>query len=199
MKVNPLWSLPTIAAGLGLWQLKRLSWKKELIELAEANLQKPAVEYSNQTEEFTRVKLRGTFGDEEILVGLRTRDGQLGYLVFSPFRAQNSRAVVVNKGWIPKSQKQSNRTVQGETEIEGIIRKGERKSMFSVQNTGTEWQWIDLDAMSNLIKTDPVIVQMGENSVKLPNNHLMYAVTWFSLALTSSFLLRRFKRGFYKV
>jgi len=50
-----------VLLGLGLWQLDRLQWKRDLIAAIETRARAPAVPLPATAEEFTRVSTSGTF------------------------------------------------------------------------------------------------------------------------------------------
>lgn len=160
-----------------------------------------------------------------MLVGLRSRltnaqstlvggRANLGFIVVTPFR-MGQGTILVNRGWMPLSLRDSSgRKQSGPVIIEGIIRQGEPNQLIGVANKPekNEWCQLDLDAMAEHAQSSRVLVEMTDcplnqrqqkpeypllriPDVKLPNNHLMYAITWLSLTIASSALILRGRRA----
>jgi len=162
-----------------------------------------------------RFLVQGQFlHDKEILVGLRPREGKVGYLVITPLQRPDGSIVMVKRGWISR-EKRNSRTrpeslVQGDTLIETILRRSEPKGMFVPENNPTkgEWYYINVDAMEKAAQVDAdhvLLEQVADSSpnlnnyfmskgipigkspvVELRNTHLEYAITWYSLAAFTS-------------
>ncbi|MCC2099316.1 MAG: hypothetical protein KDJ29_20670 [Hyphomicrobiales bacterium] len=104
----------------------------------------------------------------------------------------------------------------GDTTVTGYLRLAEARNMFTPADTPAKGVWYSRDprAMAQYLKLKnaaPFILEADETpnpggwpkggvtSVKIPNNHLSYAWTWFGLAATLAgvyiaFLLRRRSR-----
>lgn len=97
--------------------------------------------------EYTRVRVKGTFDhSNEQIVGPRVllkKEGfklisssDNGYWVFTPFKlSDRPYSVLVNRGWVPKHQKESETRkltqVEGEVEITGVLRQSEYKKVIT--------------------------------------------------------------------
>ncbi|WVR04922.1 hypothetical protein IAU60_001934 [Kwoniella sp. DSM 27419] len=155
--------VPILTGFLGIWQLKRLKWKLELIDEVDRNLQKPPM-LLPATINFRRVLLRGQFAGPPILFGPQTKDGFPGYHLILPFVRPGGSTILVNRGFITTTRATAIRerrqavpglTVEGrsdgrEYEVEGMLtRKGE-KTIWSPDNrTDTnEWFWKDVEGMA---------------------------------------------------
>jgi surfeit locus 1 family protein len=197
---------------LGSWQVKRLFWKNELLHSLEKQLSIPAEELESvkldiNESKYRKVKVRGEFiHSKEIYVynGSRSSRSEQGYLIFTPFKLQNNGYVLINRGWIPAAKK-SHATrletlIDGDTQVEGYLMPGERKTFLNPANNPEKniWFWIDLDEMRNYTELElpDFYIMQTKNKEKgvLPigndlsvknvrNNHLQYAITWYSLAI----------------
>jgi surfeit locus 1 family protein len=84
--------------------------------------------------------------------------------------------------------------------LEGALRTGGRKGRFTPDNVPKNnfWFYVDLPAMASYAGLEPLATWYveagdfpnpggfpvgGQPKVDLPNDHLEYAVTWYSLAL----------------
>lgn len=108
-----MFAMPAIAFYLGTWQVRRLEWKTKLIASCESRLAyKPVPLPKNFTPEmcenweYRRVILKGHFKhDEEMFVGPRVRNGQKGYLLFTPFiRKDTGQKFLIERGWISEEK-----------------------------------------------------------------------------------------------
>jgi surfeit locus 1 family protein len=166
-----------------------------------------------QALEFHRVAGTGTFlNDKELYIGaFSTRDVE-GYQVVTPFRLDSGKILLVNRGWVPEARKdpatRAEGLIQGSTTVDGILRVPfVPKSMFSSLvptpvNRPNEnfWFYVDVPGMVAKDGLDPADVLPfyveagpeknpggfpvgGQTRISLPNDHLQYAITWYSFAV----------------
>ena len=197
-----------ILISLGVWQLERLAWKENLIATLNARIAAPphALPPSpNQSaDEFSRVRLRGTFvpGQSALVYtagsALRPDVSGPGYWVMSPLRTPDGKTVVVNRGFVASKSDAS--PPVGEVELTGAVRWPDESAMFTPPDEPQNNLWYRRDPVAiaaakgwgevgrffveqdapqaaNAPKVGPLVV-------KLRNNHLGYAITWFGLAAT---------------
>lgn len=194
---------------LGTWQIQRLVWKNSLIKNYEIKAQIPAVHIPSEDIgigewEFRKVLLDGEFlNKKEIHVGARYYKEKMGFNILTPFRLEDGRTIIVNRGWVSLEYKEPETRIKsqisGNTSIEGIILKPLRKGAFTPDNNleRNYWFWMDMEAMKGFTGLDfaPYIVQETSHStlsdfpvkltgdVKFLNDHLQYAVTWYLLSI----------------
>ncbi len=206
-----LFTVPAVLAmlALGTWQVDRLHWKQELIQrvqerVGSAPIPLPASIPNPDDLDLRPVTVTGRLlNDRAMLVLARPRQGQVGYEVVTPLqRTDGGAPVLVNRGWIPMDRKDARRDgPDGEVTLRGVARvPGAAGWMQPDNRPGAEvWTRVDLPAMataSGLPEVGPVVVEALpgqspgnvpagiEPRAELPNNHLQYAVTWYSLAAT---------------
>lgn len=207
-----LFTVPAVLAmlGLGTWQMERLHWKEELIQRVHARMGSapvplPAAVANPDDMDLRPVTVTGRLlNDRAMLVLARPRQGQVGYEVVTPLqRADGGAPVLVNRGWIPMDRRDATRGgPAGEVTLRGVARVPAPQGWMQPDNRpGAEvWNRIDLPAMAasaGLPAVAPVVVEALpgqapgdvlpagiEPRAELPNNHLQYAVTWYSLAAT---------------
>jgi surfeit locus 1 family protein len=207
-------SVILVCVALGVWQLQRLEWKRGLIAQREAALAAPSA-LPPQTLadaralEFHPVYDEGVFlDDREILLNAIGPTGGVGFDVLTPLREPGGRIVFVNRGYVPTEFKERARRRAGEpggmVRIAGLLRLApEKKPNWFVPDNRPDlgsWFWIDLKAMSTadgLPAVAPFYIdadaapnpgtwpQGGVSLPELPNHHLQYAITWFSLAVAA--------------
>jgi surfeit locus 1 family protein len=166
----------------------------------------PTVNAAN--DEYRHVRLRGTFlHDKEALVQASTRLGA-GFWVLTPLRTADGSVVLVNRGFVPPEARQrTTRTApepQGDTTVAGLLRLTEPKGGFLRTNDPTADRWFSRDvqaiaAARGLADVAPYFVDAeagpapaqaaptrpagGLTVIAFPNSHLVYALTWYGLAL----------------
>jgi surfeit locus 1 family protein len=198
--------------GLGFWQIERLFWKRELIAQRQAALAAAPVTAPRSLEEargleFRHVTDEGVFlHDKEIFLGATSEAGRNGYQVLTPLQERSGRIVFVNRGFIPAElkdpAKRSAGQIAGTVVVEGLLRlpPAEKPAWFLPDNRAdlNYWFWVDLPAMAIADKLDRVAPfdidadatpnpggwpKGGVTRLELPNDHLQYSITWFSLAV----------------
>lgn len=196
-----------VLVGLGCWQLERRSWKHEIIaDLAHRLAEPPLTTLPATPDEsiqYRRVQLTGHFrpNADQLLVGRSHRD-TTGYGVFTPFEIPGGGTVFVDRGWIPLSARGDSAwqiPAEGRSGmIAGVVRLA-RPSGDARTSLGNEHYRLDVAAMARQAGLDPrtvlpftVIAQgmdgtgaypvPGTAAVEVADNHLQYALTWFTLA-----------------
>ena len=205
-----VWALPTLVVliALGLWQLDRLAWKRDLIDQREAALAAPARDLIPMTEpvdiDFAKVRLVGRFlHQHEIHLVAPPQRGRLGYHILTPMiRNDASALVLIDRGWVPIDRKEAASRREGapagQVVISGIARKPGRPGWFTPANEPDRniWYWRDIPAIEAQRGIDllPLTIEAdgapnrggypvgGQTRITLPNRHLGYAITWFGLA-----------------
>src|SRR5215469_2184444 len=198
--------------GLGSWQIERLFWKRELIAqrqaaLAAATAARPRSLDEARNMEFRHVTDDGVYlHDKEIFLGATSEAGRNGYQVLTPLQEAGGRVVFVNRGFIPAELKDPGKRttgqITGRVQVKGLLRlpPAKRPVWFLPDNRPdlNYWFWVELPAMAAADKLDRVAPfyidadatpnpggwpKGGVTRLELPNNHLQYAITWFSLAV----------------
>lgn len=152
-------------------------------------------------------ELRGTFlHDKEIhlYTGTIKIKNKRGFYIITPFQLEGSDVVVaVNRGWVPNDLKDADTRpeslVEGVQTIRGMLSPSESPTWFTPDNDYAHnvWIWMDLDAMRTYLNlpvaplallqkdslTDGLYPIPPATHVTLRNDHLQYAITWYSLAI----------------
>ena len=158
--------------------------------------------------EFRPVIDDGVFlNDKEIFVGATGPRGGAGFHVLTPLREADGRVVFVNRGFIPSDRKdpstRSAGQLTGSVHVSGLLRlPPEAKPNWFLPDNRPDlnyWFWVDIPAMAAAAHLSPADVAPfyigadatpnpggwphgGVTPLNLPNDHLQYAITWFSLA-----------------
>ncbi|KAG9286652.1 hypothetical protein G9A89_012202 [Geosiphon pyriformis] len=214
--------VPVITFLLGTWQVQRLRWKVGLIEDAQERLSKPPIKLPKNLNPkvidelfYRRVQTTGKFHhDQEILLGPRPRNNKPGYIVITPLEQENGVTVLVKRGWISEDKTdpatRSNHETDDIVKVEGLVKKGDKKTWFTPVNKPEkkQWIWTDLKAMGKHTGAQPVLIEesLGTSPYlinklidegvpvgKIPqvdytNTHLEYAITWYSLSFATTLM-----------
>ena len=217
--------LAAALAALGTWQVQRLAWKRDLIARVDQRVHAAPVpvpapadwdKVNAAADEYRRVTAVGMLAnDKETLVYASTALGP-GYWVMTPLRLADGTSILVNRGFVPTERRDpaSRREGQpsGPVEITGLMRMTEPKGSLLQSNDLAADRWysrdvaaiaekrgvseiapyfIDADATSN-----PGGLPVGGLTVvHFPNNHLLYAITWYGLGAMVLILLVFILRG----
>jgi surfeit locus 1 family protein len=200
-------------ASLGIWQIERRAWKLELIARVDARIHEPAVAAPGrdawpatnaQNSEYQRVTVSGRYlNDRESFVTAVTDKGG-GYWLLTPLKTNQGFTVLVNRGFVPPDRKdpssRAGSEISGDTTVTGLLRLSEPKGGFLRKNDISADRWFsrDVDAIAirrGLEDYAPYFIDAdatpnaggypvgGLTVVQFPNNHLVYALTWFGLAI----------------
>ncbi len=203
-----------VCGGLGLWQLQRLEWKRGLIAqreaaVAAAPVAPPQTLRDARALETHRVVAEGVFRhDKEILLNAIGPKGGAGFDVLTPLSETGGRTLFVNRGFVPTGLKDPAKRAAGQpagtARVTGLLRlpPQQKPNWFVPDNRPDrgDWFWVDLAAMGaadGLADVARFYIEAdaapnpggwpkgGATPLALPNDHLQYAITWFSLAVVA--------------
>lgn len=199
-----------ILIGLGSWQLERRAWKHALLDKVTTRMAAPPVALGAritdpQALDYRRVTAVGRFlHEKEIYLAARTHRGKPGVHVITPLVRNGLAPVMINRGWVPQKRKDPGTRKQGQVAglvtVTGIARMAAPKRLFTPDNNPATGFWMTYDtpamaAALGIARPLSMVVEAdaGANPGGLPrggvtridfrNDHLQYAITWFSLAL----------------
>ncbi|MET0282725.1 MAG: SURF1 family protein [Steroidobacteraceae bacterium] len=197
--------------GLGIWQIQRLSWKRNLIEHVEARIHAPPVAVPASRDwgaldlneaEYRRVRVSGVFlHDRETLVDALTARGP-GAWVLTPLQTADG-VMLVNRGFVPPERRAAKDREAGQTAgdvtITGLLRITEPEGRILRPNDPPADRWFSRDVgaiarVRGLQTVAPFFIDAeaaagpegapigGMTVVQFRNAHAVYAATWFGLA-----------------
>jgi surfeit locus 1 family protein len=198
--------------ALGVWQIERRAWKLDLIDRVEQRVHADAVpvpaalswaSVNAADDEYRHVTVRGRFlNDRETLV--QATIDEPGYWVVTPLQTAQGDIVLVNRGFVPSERRDSATRGEGNpagpVEITGLLRISEAGGHFLRTNDPADDRWYSRDvpaiaAKRGLSQVAPFFIDADDRTnpggwpkggltvIGFPNNHLSYALTWFTLAV----------------
>jgi surfeit locus 1 family protein len=199
-----------VLIGLGTWQLQRRAEKHEILAQIEARrtmapapveILLPVGDYAI----FRPATATGIFlHDAEAYVSeARTDTGPTrpGVRVMTPLQLMDGSLILVDRGWVPLDQRDpsTRRQAQVDTEVtvEGSFRRSAPGSTFTPPPDLEQRTWFrrsatDIAEGLGLNLRSPLVFEATSRTpdgpeplptaVNIPDNHLNYALTWFSLA-----------------
>ncbi|MEI9981993.1 MAG: SURF1 family protein [Aliidongia sp.] len=196
-----------ILIALGVWQLERRSWKLDLIDRVGQRVHAPPVAAPGPTDwpdigaardEYRHVSVSGHFTDAPATLVQAVTELGGGYWVLTPFRTADGFTILVNRGFVPPDRRDV--PASDETAVTGLLRLTEPKGGFLRANDPGQDRWYSRDvaaiaAARGLNDVAPYFIDEdagadpasfprgGLTVIDFPNNHLVYALTWFVLAL----------------
>ncbi|MBQ0717767.1 MAG: SURF1 family protein [Sulfitobacter litoralis] len=202
-----------ILIWLGVWQIQRLAWKEAIIadintRIAAAPVDLPA-SVNRDLDAYLPVTVSGTFEQGEVHVLVSQKDVGAGYRIITPFVLEDGRRIMVDRGFAVASAKNVARS-DGPATVTGNLQWPQETDSFTPEADlkGNIWFARDVPAMARTLGTQPVLLvtrsstppaagisPLPVDTARIPNDHLQYAITWFSLAAIwlgmSLFFLRR--------
>jgi surfeit locus 1 family protein len=198
--------------ALGTWQVKRLHWKRALIERVEQRVHaEPLIapgpqrwpHITAESDEYRHVRLTGTYLHEASTKVQAVSALGSGYWLLTPLRDAEGNTFLVNRGFIPPNATAGDlRNETGEITVTGLLRITEPGGGFLRNNDPAANRWYSRDvqgiaAARALTKVAPYFIDADANPadakpkypvggltvISFHNNHLSYALTWYALAL----------------
>ncbi len=204
-----------ILVSLGTWQLERLRWKTNILSSMKLSLSMPPIKISSEIIEninkysYRRIALTGNYlNDNYLTIYSKVLNKKVGKHLVVPFKTQYG-TILVNRGFIPKDFNIINENKSGLVKINGIVKFQQKINYFTPKNNiyKNEWYYININDVSDYLSAPLLNFYIVEENnieekypvgsqynINIPNDHLQYAITWFSLALALSIFMNIFWR-----
>ena len=217
-------ALLAIAAlvSLGTWQVRRLAWKRALIAQVAARVHAaplaapgphdwPAVDAARA--QYRRIRATGYYLPVPPALVQAATDRGAGWWVLAPLRTDAGFVLLVNRGFV--AARGVLPPPAGRVSVTGLLRIGEPGGGFLRANdpAGDRWYSRDVAAIAaarGLGRVAPYFMDAdaaaapaagragdpvgGLTVIAFPNNHLVYALTWYWLAVMVAIALVVFLR-----
>ena len=207
-----------VLVALGTWQLQRLAWKEAILADIKARISAEPVGLpvlvDPEAQRYLPVALAGEIGAGALYVLVSQKQVGAGWRVISDFTTAEGRRVLLDRGFVPMAAKDAER-MTGAVQVMGNLHWPDDRNSSTPENdvAGNIWFARDIAQMAEVLQTEPLLVIAREvtptdkglsplpvDTSGIPNDHLQYAVTWFSLAavwfiMTGVWIRRRLKEG----
>lgn len=188
-----------VLVALGLWQLERLEWKRAV--LAEIDMRVAAdpvplpVAPDPILDKYLPVEVSGRIEPGELQVLVSIKHVGPGLRIIAPFTTEGGRRILLDRGFVEVPNKDDPRVLGPMTVIGNLHWPQETDGFTPEPELATNtWFARDVPQMAAALKTEPVLLiarsrtgpgirPLPVDSAGVPNDHLQYAITWFSLAL----------------
>lgn len=172
---------------------------------------------SAATDEYRHVSAKGFFEhDKSALVQAVTERGA-GFWVMTPLRVDDGTTILINRGFVPadrstRDARLGSELAAGPVSVTGLLRISEPGGGFLRSNDPANDRWFSRDVAAiaetkGLKDVAPYFIDAdatpnagglpigGLTVIAFRNSHLVYALTWYSLAIMSAaaawFVIRR--------
>ena len=190
-----------VLISLGMWQVQRLAEKEAGLaeidrRIADAPVSLPDTP-TQSDHKYLSVTASGAFLTPELHVLVGAKDLGAGYRLIQPFETQGRR-ILVDRGFIDLDAKDAIRPL-GTAQVTGNLHWPDEVDSYTPAPDLQRDIWFarDVPAMAEALETEPVLLVVRQetpqsvsgltplpvDSTNVPNDHLQYAITWFSLAL----------------
>ena len=188
-----------VLVSLGFWQVHRLSWKQAILSDIDNTITAEPVELNleliTRKDQYLPVRSEGQILQEEahVLISLKTKGA--GYRLISVFETLSGK-ILLDQGFISLERKNKLRVTR-RVDVLGNLYWPDEIDSFTPEPDQEKKIWFarDIKRIALALNTKPIllvarsitpnnsnVMMLPISSVRIPNNHFQYAITWFSLA-----------------
>ncbi|MFQ1699112.1 SURF1 family protein [Loktanella agnita] len=188
-----------VLISLGVWQMQRLTWKSAILDDIDARITAVPVALPDSPEpeadRYLPVTLTGETVGTPLYVLISAKDLGAGYRLISPFQT-GDRRIMVDLGYVPLQTLGADPVAETLTITGNLHWPDEVDSWTPAPDPSGIWFARDVPAMAAALNTEEIMLiartvsdtslpstPLPVTSAGIPNDHLNYAITWFSLAL----------------
>jgi len=188
-----------ILVSLGTWQVRRLEWKNAILAEIEARIHAAPVAMPETIDaardKYLPVTVSGTFVGPDLRVLVSIQHKGAGYRVITGFDT-GTQKILVDRGFVKVDAPLENLDGQSAT-ITGHLHWPEEKDGYTPDPDRAKNIWFVRDVplmaaelgmsetllvAANMDPQNASVDPMPIDTSGIPNDHLNYAITWFSLA-----------------
>ncbi len=190
-----------ILLSLGIWQLQRLAWKQEVLRAIESKILAPAVKIPQtvlpDAHSLLPVRAEGRYKGDTVRVLVSQKIYGAGYRLITAFELVDGRTIMLDRGFTSVRLEMPS-TPEGRGQVIGNLQWPQEIDSFTPENdlAANIWFARDVARLAEHLKAEPVLLVLRDSSFEteaatplpkmtanIPNDHMNYAITWFSLAL----------------
>ena len=191
---------------LGVWQIERAAHKEGLLQAFNAEQESPPIRLTSQSPDWSRVFVDGIFdSSRQILIDNQIHKGKVGYKIFTPFRFDDNKIVLVDRGWIAQGQSRSDlpqlNILEKKSRIIATVTSPEQGVLAGSELLTNEWPRVSQTKAVEVIASafkEPIldivlVLDPGSSQITefiqikpfaiTPVKHYGYAMQWFTMSI----------------
>ena len=191
---------------LGIWQIERAANKEGLLQDFNSEQESPPTRLTSQSPNWSRVFVDGVFdSSRQILIDNQIHNGKVGYKIFTPFRFDDNKIVLVDRGWIGQGQSRSDlpqlNILEKKSRIIATVTSPEQGVLAGSELLTNEWPRVSQTKAVEVIASafnEPIldivlVLDPGSSQITefiqinpfaiTPVKHYGYAMQWFTMSI----------------
>ena len=191
---------------LGIWQIERAANKEGLLQDFNSEQESPPTRLTSQSPDWSRVFVDGIFdSSRQILIDNQIHKGKVGYKIFTPFRFDDNKIVLVDRGWIAQGQSRSDlpqlNILEKKSRIIATVTSPEQGVLAGSELLTNEWPRVSQTKAVEVIASafkEPIldivlVLDPGSSQITefiqikpfaiTPVKHYGYAMQWFTMSI----------------
>ena len=191
---------------LGIWQIERAANKEGLLQDFNSEQESPPTRLTSQSPNWSRVFVDGVFdSSRQILIDNQIHNGKVGYKIFTPFRFDDNKIVLVDRGWIGQGQSRSDlpqlNVLEKKSRIIATVTSPEQGVLAGSELLTNEWPRVSQSKAVEVIAlafNEPIldivlVLDPGSSQITefiqikpfaiTPVKHYGYAMQWFAMSI----------------
>jgi len=191
---------------LGIWQIERAANKEGLLQDFNTEQESPPTRLTNQSPNWSRVFVDGVFdSSRQILIDNQIHNGKVGYKIFTPFRFDDNKIVLVDRGWIGQGQSRSDlpqlNILEKKSRIIATVTSPKQGVLAGSELLTNEWPRVSQSKAVEVIASafnEPIldivlVLDPGSSQITefiqikpfaiTPVKHYGYAMQWFTMSI----------------
>jgi len=191
---------------LGIWQIERAANKEALLQDFNSEQESPPTRLTSQSPNWSRVFVDGVFdSSRQILIDNQIHNGKVGYKIFTPFRFDDNKIVLVDRGWIGQGQSRSDlpqlNILEKKSRIIATVTSPEQGVLAGSELLTNEWPRVSQTKAVEVIASafkEPIldivlVLDPGSSQITefiqikpfaiTPVKHYGYAMQWFTMSI----------------
>jgi len=191
---------------LGIWQIERAANKEGLLQDFNSEQESPPTRLTSQSPNWSRVFVDGVFdSSRQILIDNQIHNGKVGYKIFTPFRFDENKIVLVDRGWIGQGQSRSDlpqlNILEKKSRIIATVTSPEQGVLAGSELLTNEWPRVSQSKAVEVIAlafNEPIldivlVLDPGSSQITefiqikpfaiTPVKHYGYAMQWFTMSI----------------
>ena len=191
---------------LGVWQIERAAHKEGLLQAFNSEQESPPIRLTSQSPDWSRVFVDGIFdSSRQILIDNQIHKGKVGYKIFTPFRFDDNKIVLVDRGWVAQGQSRSDlpqlNILEKKSRIIATVTSPEQGVLAGSELLTNEWPRVSqtkaIEVIASAFK-EPIldivlVLDPGSSQITefiqikpfaiTPVKHYGYAMQWFTMSI----------------